>query len=289
MKQWLVIDAPFMCHRAFHSSRDLTHNGRSTSAIFGFLMSLGQLKDEFHTEHMAFCFDHDRLFRRDILPGYKLKRRTKERTPEEQEQRKQLGVQIKELEKRWLPMIGFKNVFSYRGMEADDIMATIARERRAAGEGVVIVTADNDLLQCIRHTTSVHNPISSKTFTREWFVREHGIKPAEWAIVKALAGCSSDEVPGIRGVGEKTALKYLRGELNSDSMIANRINSYEGKSIKMRNKPLVLLPHSNCPIPKLQTDNVTREGWEQVCSDLGMKSLISRLPISIRKRSVKKP
>lgn len=251
-------------------------------------MTLGQLKDEFHTENMAFCFDHDRLFRRDILPSYKLKRHTKERTTEEQEQRKQLSVQIKELEKKWLPRIGFKNVFSFRGMEADDLMASIARDRRSAGEDSIIVTGDNDLLQCIRRNVHVYNPVTSKLNTKASFIHEHGIRPVDWSLVKALAGCSSDEVPGIKGVGEKTALKYVRGELNPDSMIARRIKSYEGISIKMRNKPLVCLPHAQCPNPGLQDDEVTREGWTHVCNEFGMKSLIHRMPISIRKRSILK-
>ena len=274
MKTWLILDVHYLCHRAFHTTRGLTNKDIPVGVIFGFLKSLSSLKNDFGTEHLAFCFEHPRLFRRDIYPGYKRKRQQQERTPEEAAAYSELIVQIAELKKKYLPMMGMENVFSYRGMESDDIMAQIALSQRDKAE-VVLVTSDNDLLQCLAPNVSMWSPSKRKLYTERWFEREYGFPPRKWALVKAIAGCPSDEVNGIKGVGEKTAVKYIRKELMPTTAAYQNITSEDGRRKILRNKQLVKLPFANCPTPELKDCRIDREGWKAVCKMLGFKSMIA--------------
>lgn len=280
MKTWLVLDSHFLCYRAFHTAKELTWKGKSTGVIFGFLKDISRLKDEFHTDRIAFCFEHPHLYRRDVYPQYKMKRR-KELTSEEQEGFQQFKHQIKKLRTEYLPRIGFNNVFSARGMESDDLMATICKDI-PDDEEVILVTADSDMWQCLKHNVSIYSPITRKLFTGEKFVADHMIAPSQWAWVKAIAGCSSDGVEGIKGVGEKTALKYLGGTLKNDASIYQAIKR-DWDSIVKRNLKLVTLPWVGCPVPLLQEDELDVKEWREVCSELGMRSLKEHPPVATRR------
>lgn len=281
MKTWLVIDVSYLCHRAFHTAKDLSWKGRPTGVVFGFLKTISALKDDFQTDRVAFCFEHRHLFRRDVFPAYKHKRH-KDRLPEEVASLQALQIQIQELRKRYLPMIGFKNIFCYRGMESDDTMACIAKHC-PDDEEVILVTADQDLFQCLRSNVSIYSPQRRLLLGEAWFQETYGIRPSQWAVVKAIAGCTSDEVPGIKGVGELTALRYLRGELKAGSKAYDRIRSAESRLIVLRNRPLVELPYEGCPVPSLQDDRVDVKGWREVCGLLGMRSIREHPPIAVRK------
>jgi len=279
----LVIDVHYLCHRAFHSNpKELSWKGRATGVIFGFLKSISYLKDEFQTDQVAFCFEHPHLFRRDVYPPYKRRRHTKKKTPEEIKDYVSLVGQISSLHKIYLPQIGFKNVFCFRGMESDDIMAALARDC-PDNEEAILVTGDADLLQCLRPNVHIYSPIERKLWTEDKFVGKLGITPPQWAVVKAIAGCKGDEVEGIRGVGDKSAIKYIKGELPQKTLQYQAITSPEGKAIVRRNRPLVQLPYASCPTPVLQQDCVTRQAWREVCGLLGMKSIAGLPPIATRK------
>lgn len=283
MKTWLILDVHYLCHRAFHTTQGLSHKDIPTGVIFGFLKSITALKDEFNTDRIAFCFEHPTLYRRDVYPPYKRKRHTTERTEEEVEAYHVLAVQIAELRRRYLPKIGFKNIFRYRGMESDDIMAEIARSSEC-DEEVILVTADQDMFQCLMSNVTMYSPTNRQLMTQEKFSSQYGIPPQKWAMVKAIAGCTSDEVAGIPGVGEKTAIKYINRQLSHESKAYQAITSREGKEIVRRNRPLVELPYKDCPTPRLVEDEVSVEGWKEVCEVLGMRSIAAAPPIATRRR-----
>lgn len=284
MKTLLVLDVHYLCYRAYHTMGRLSHKDISTGVIYGFLKGITPLKDEFMTDDVVFCFEHRKNYRTDIYPSYKARRHKGEKTEEEKAAAKELAIQIHELRMRYLPQIGFNNVFSFCGMESDDIMARIALDNKDRCR-IVLVTADNDLLQCLDENVQMYSPQKQKVFTDKWFRNHYGIEPRQWAVVKAIAGCTSDEVEGIKGVGELTALKYLRRELKPESAAFKKIMSPEGKRIVRRNRELVELPFKSCPPAILQDDEINRRGWEEVCATLGMKSIAGRLPIQTRKRA----
>lgn len=274
MNTWLVLDVHYLAHRAFHSTKGLSWEGRPTGVIFQFLKSIQTFKDEFQTDRIAFCFEHPHLFRRDLHPGYK-QRRHKQKSPEEQRSYSELSIQISELRLRYLPKIGFRNIFYVPGMEADDILASIALNY-SMEDRVVLVTADSDLYQCLRKNVMIYSPQKQKLFTKKWFLKHYGFHPRKWAILKAITGCKGDEVPGIGGVGEITALKFMRGELPADGRVFRMIKGSE--ELVKRNLDLVKLPFKPCPVDLLE-DKIDLKGWKDVCRILGMRTLSNTPPI----------
>lgn len=270
MSELLVLDVHLLCHRAFHTMKNLSWEGKATGVIFGFLKTLNFLRDELQTDQFAFCFEHPHLYRKDIYPAYKQKR-AEQRTPEEKRARKELSRQIGLLRERYLPMIGFRNIHYVYGYESDDLMAEIA-ELHLRGE-VILVTSDSDLFQCLKPDVSIYSPSAGRVLTKAWFEKKYGIHPLQWARVKAIAGCATDEVKGIPRIGELTALKFLRGELKESSAAYKAIDSARGQAIAHRNRRLVRLPFEDCPTPIMQRDRLSKKGWEEVCDELGMKSL----------------
>ncbi len=284
-KTWLVLDVHFLAHRAFHTTKALSHKGESSGVIYGVLRAVLDIKERFMTDRVVFCFEHPTLYRKTICPTYKLKRHKREMNDEEREAYKGLILQIMELQRRYLPRIGFRNIYSFNGMESDDIMAKIAETQT---DPVVIVTADADLYQCLRPGVRIFAPTKDRILTEEWFRNKYGIKPKQWALVKAIAGCSSDEVPGIAGVGEITAVKFLRGELPTKSRAYKSIMSEEGKAIVRGNREIIELPFKGCPSPLLTEDKIDRNEWREVCKLLGMQSIAGRNPIVTVKKYERK-
>jgi 5'-3' exonuclease len=277
----LVIDSHFLCYRAFHTAKELTHRGKATGVVFGFLKSISSLKDELQTDQIAFCFEGRESIRKKLFPAYKKKRSEKERTPEETQAFEDMVSQINLLRDDYLPKIGFKNIFAYRGYESDDTMAVLAKTTDKDDE-VVLVTSDADLYQMLRPNVSIYSTHKRMLLTESWFVGTYGIRPKQWAVVKAMAGCSSDEIPGIRGVGEKTAIRYLKGELNKDHQIYRTIREPSSRAVVRQNRVLVELPLDGCPVPQIVDDKISRDGWREVCEDLGMSSLAARSPMATR-------
>lgn len=281
-KVWLVLDVHYLCHRAFHSTASLTWKEKPTGVIFGFLKSIAFLKDEFQTDRVLFCFEHSHLYRRDVYPDYKRKRMEKVWTPEEQRSFQDFAFQISELRQRYLPKIGFRNVFRFQGMESDDIMAALAKGIPKQDD-VILVTADSDMLQCLSANVSMYSPQKRKLITAHSFEKQYGVSPTRWALVKAIAGCKGDGVTGIKGIGEITALKYVRKELDPQSKAFGAIRSEQGRATVRRNRQLVELPYAGCPMPKLEEDCITKEKWLDVMGSLGMRSLAAKPPIASRK------
>lgn len=276
MKQpLLVLDCHYLCYRAFHAQGELSFKGQMTGVVFGFLKSIRALKDEFQTDRVVFCFESNRLHRRDIYPDYKLGRHKKQ-NEEERMARQSFQMQVHLLERDYLPRIGFQNIFNFLGYEADDIMAAIASKIR--GE-IILVTADMDMLQCLRENVIIYSPQKRKIFTDSWFYNTYQMLPKQWAVVKAIAGCSSDNVAGIPGVGEKSALRYVQGDLKS-GIYFDRIMA--GKEIVRRNRQLVELPYGGCPVPEILEDKISKRGWLDVCGRLGMKSIAGSVPVATR-------
>lgn len=275
----LVLDCHYLCHRAFHAQRDLSWKGIATGVIFGFMKSLRHLKHQFMTDRIAFCFESPVIHRKKDFPDYKKRRGREKEEPERKKARSELCRQIEALRLEYLPTCGFRNIFYEHGFESDDVMAVISNQATLE-EPVILVTSDADLYQCLRyHRVQIFSPHKNQLMSERWFRDEFGIAPPQWAMVKAIAGCGTDEVPGIEGVGEVTALKFLRNQLPHHSPVLAKIIGPYGRSIVRRNRKLVELPYPGCPVPKIQKDELDLTGWETVCHNLGFKSLVDMPPI----------
>ena len=273
----LLIDTNFLCHRAFHSMGDMSFEDMGTGAVFGVLRDIVSLQEEFNTGRCVFAFDVGRGHRHDLLPTYKSTRRKRyaEENDDERAARADFKKQITFLRIRYLPQAGFQNVFSARGFEADDIIAAIAAAL-PRNEEAIIIGSDKDLWQCLRSNVWCWNPTQHKACTIESFRKKWGIEPAQWADVKAYAGCRTDDIPGVPGIGDVTAAKHIRGELGKHTKAYAALARAELQCAY--NRPLVSLPFSGTPTFEIKPDTVTEEKWQALADRLGMRSMRSTVP-----------
>ena len=268
MNMWLIIDGNFLAYRAFYTVGHLTHMDESTGMAYGFLREVNLLKDRFDTDRVFFCFDYGGPGkRRELSDVYKNKQ--KEYTEEETETHKNFRSQLKRFRTKILPALGYRNVFVQRGYEADDIIGALMD--RFDPEHTVIVSADKDLWQLMRENVCCYDPREKKITTAKSFYKEWGIPPEMWPHVLALAGCDTDNVIGVKGVGLKTAAKFFQGKLKLESQTYKRIKS--DLKIHNDNLPLVRLPFPGTSTPRLREDELTKEKWDAVMDELGFKTM----------------
>jgi DNA polymerase-1 len=279
-RTYLLLDSNFLAYRLFHAMGELSYGAVKTGVIFGFLRSIPQFQDQFGTDAMVFCFDRDIPKRRALLPEYKARRHAPT-TQEERDVRAYLYEQVELLRTRYLPRIGYVNIFSQKGYEADDVIARVVQDLSPEDEAIII-SADSDLYQLLAPNVLLYNPRHQRMVTYRSFLREKGIRPEQWARVRAIAGCHTDEIPGVPRVGEKTAIKFLLGMLKPTLASYAAICSEEGREIVHRNKALVKLPFKGIGAFPIQPDRLSYKGWYKVCDDLGMQSLKGRDPLSQR-------
>ena len=281
--KWLILDCNFLCHRLKHAMGGLSFEGGPTGIIYGFLKSIPMYQEMFDTPHIIFCWDSKSSKRSKIFPKYKANRliRKREMSDEEIDFENDFRYQMKMLRLKYLPMIGFQNIFCQKGYEADDLIASLCLSI-SEKSNIVIITSDQDLYQCLATNIFIYDPNKRKRMTLQGLYKQYGVRPHEWKMMKAIAGCSTDNVPGVKGIGEKTALKYLIEGLSDTTKAFQRINSEQGWKIYKRNLKLVSLPF------RLKKDNLSANGWKQVIRKLGLKSIRDKVPMGIRrKRKIK--
>jgi len=266
---WLILDCPFLAHRAQMSMGELHYEGEETTIVFGLMRDLVNWKEVFRTRRVVFCFDRGRNKRLELYPEYKANRL--DGSEEERERRISLKRQITRLMETDLFRLGYRNVLWEEGYEADDIIASVVLSSIPEGDEVVIVSSDSDLYQLISSTVSIFDPRTNKRRTLQWFFGKYGIEPSQWADVKALAGCIGDNIIGVKTVGEKSAIAFLQGRMPSTAKRYQAIVS--NSDLWRRNMRLVQLPFEGCPVFNLRKDQVSKERWHRFCEDFGIKSL----------------
>ena len=242
---------------------------------FGVLTKMYELIEEFKPTKVIMAFDYSgRLLRQEVSEEYKESRRKKyaEATEEEKEIRADFKKQVVRLQREILPAAGFNNILSLRGYEADDIIAHYAQEL-PEGWDAVIISGDADLYQCLSYDVRFLSPYQKKgVYSYSDFVKEWGISPHDWVRVKALAGCKSDDVIGVKGIGEKTAVKWLKNDLKKTSKKFKDIE--ENLDVLTENLKLVKLPFPGIEevLPKLRKDDISQERREAVYTSLGIST-----------------
>jgi DNA polymerase-1 len=212
-----LIDAMSLAYRAHYIfiSRPLINSkGQNTSAAYGFTNSLLKLIEEQSIEHAAVVFDEgeEDTFRKEMYEDYKANR-----DPPPDELLENIPY-IKEIVKGLdIP------VLEVPGVEADDVIGTLAKQAEADGADVVIVSPDKDFKQLLSDKVSIYKPAKGdqdfEIKTGDTFRDEYGLDPAQFIDMLALMGDSSDNVPGVYGIGEKTAQKLLREHHSVENLI----------------------------------------------------------------------
>jgi DNA polymerase-1 len=196
-----LIDGTAYIHRAYHAIRGLTNSrGLPTNAIFGFTRMLIKLMEERSPEYIGMFFDaKGPTFRHDLYKEYKANRPA---MPED------MAVQIpyiKEVTAAFnLPIIEMP------GYEADDLIGTLARRAEKEGFKVVMVTGDKDFMQLITDKTAIWDPMKDNSIDIDTIREKFGLEPSQMIDVQGLSGDATDNIPGVPGIGSKTALDLVK-------------------------------------------------------------------------------
>ncbi|RKQ67986.1 DNA polymerase I [Oceanibaculum indicum] len=206
-----LIDGSGYIFRAYHALPPMNRgDGTPVNAVFGFSVMLMKLVEEIDAQHLAVIFDSAReTFRNEIYPAYKAQR------PEPPEDLRPQFAIIRDAVRAFnVPSIEMP------GFEADDLIATYAKEARAKGMDVVIVSSDKDLMQLVRDGVTMLDPIKNRPIGPDEVMEKFGVTPDKVVDVQSLAGDSVDNVPGVPGIGVKTAAQLITDYGDLESLLA---------------------------------------------------------------------
>lgn len=276
-----LVDGSGYIFRAYHALPPMTRpDGTPVNAIYGFTAMLLKLIADLKADHLAVIFDSARkTFRNDIYPDYKAHRPPppEDLVPQFPLIREAVAaVQVPCLEKE--------------GFEADDLIATLATRAHAADWDVMVVSADKDLMQLVRPGIALFDPMKNKAIDAAGVFEKFGVSPDKVIDVQALAGDSSDNVPGVPGIGVKTAAQLITdygdlesllaraGEITQPKRRQSLIDFAEQARISRR------LVELDCNVPldvgpdDLAVHDLDPEKLRVFLEAQGFKSLMARLP-----------
>ncbi|MYH97773.1 MAG: DNA polymerase I [Acidimicrobiia bacterium] len=250
----MLVDGNSLAYRAFFALPEdmTTASGQATNAVYGFTMMLLTLLRDHRPDQVAVAFDRpEPTFRHERISSYKANRRE---TPDTL--RQQMGLVRQLVETLKITSV------EHAGVEADDVIATLATQARDRGQDVIVVTGDRDAYQLVEdpHVRVLYNKrgVSDYALYDEAGIEERtGVKPADYVAYAALRGDTSDNLPGVNGVGEKTAAKL--------------INAYGGIE--------ELYQHLEDQTPKLQEN--LGEAQDRVSMNLELMELLRDVPLEV--------
>jgi len=274
-----IVDGNLFIHRAFHAIRNLSNSkGLPTNAILGFTKMLMKLLDDKSPDYVTVAFDvKGPTFRHEIFKDYKANRPP---MPED------LAVQIPYIKD---VVAGLSvTILEKKGYEADDIIGTVALRASDQGFNVVIVSGDKDFRQTLSGNTVMWDSMSEKLTDYAAIKRDYGIEPEQIIEVMALSGDSSDNIPGIPGVGKKTGLSLIQ-EFHSIENLFQNTDKITKASLKKKleefkeqaflSKKLVTINTSvpvDITLDDLRLGSPQKEKLLEIFRELEFKSLVNK-------------
>ena len=281
----LVIDGHSIAFRAFYAlpvEKFVTAQGQHTNAVYGFASMLIKILEKYQPSHVAVAFDVSRhSFRTEEYPEYK---GTRDATPEE------FKGQI-ELIRDLLTAMGIRSL-SREGFEADDFLATLAHRGTQADMRVFVVSGDRDSFQTVTDTVTVLypglTPGDLREMTPERIEDKYGVPPYRYPEIAALVGEASDNLPGVPGVGPKTAAQWINRFDGLDNLLENadQVTGKRGEALRehvedvRRNRRLNHLLTDmdlECELDDLRRDVTDRQSLAALCDALEFRSLRSKI------------
>ena len=285
----LLIDGHSILNRAFYGLPDLTNaDGRHTGAVYGFLNILFRILEEEKPQYLTVAFDlHEPTFRHKMFEAYKGTRK-----PMPEELREQVPL-IREM----LAAMGIK-IVSKAGYEADDLLGTLAVRSEKEGMDVTILSGDRDLLQLATEKVMIRLPKTSRgkstieNFHAEEVIEKYQVTPPQIIELKALMGDSADNIPGIPGVGEKTATKLIVefGSIENAHAHLEEIKPNKARESLREHYDMAELSKK---LATINTDSPLEYDYEeariknlytaeayQLCKELEFKNLLGRFDVS---------
>ncbi|MHB9032484.1 MAG: DNA polymerase I [Anaerolineae bacterium] len=283
-KRLMLIDGHALAYRAYHAINPLSSpSGEPTNAIFGFANTLLKAISDYSPDYIILTLDAGRTFRHDMYAEYKA---TRVKMPDD------LRVQverIKDLAKALNIPVYIKD-----GFEADDLLGTLAKQAEAADLNTIIVTGDTDTFQLVSPMVQVLMPqgrsSDSILYDEEKIRERYGLEPSQLVDFKALKGDPSDNIPGVAGIGEKTASKLLtdygsidgiyehldeiKPERTRQALEKGSKNAIEGKKLVTieRHVPDITLDKNN------KWGDYDRQAVLSLLREFGFTSLVGRIP-----------
>lgn len=225
MKTLLLVDASSYLYRAYHALPDLrSHHNLPTGAIHGVLNMLRRLHKDYHADYSACVFDaKGKTFRDEIYPQYKAHRPS---MPED------LIVQIEPLH-TCIKAMGWP-ILTIDGVEADDVIGTLAKQAEAAEMRCIISTGDKDIAQLVNAHITLVNTMNNDVLDEQRVYNKFGVRPDQMLDYLMLVGDSTDNIPGVEKVGPKTAVKWLTqyGSLENIIAHADEIKGVVGENLR---------------------------------------------------------
>ena len=293
----ILFDGNALVHRAFHALPPLTitRSGEMVNAVQGFASTLLKLLRENKPDYWAIAFDrHAPTFRHEMFEDYKAQR---PETPPE------LVTQIERVHQ--LARAFNLPIFEMDGYEADDIIGTLSRQADSKGIGTLIVTGDNDMLQVVKPGIRVMSPrrgfADTVIFDESGVYEKYALNPHQLISYKALVGDPSDNIPGVKGIGDKTAVKLLQQYKDLDG-IYSHIDEVEPERVRallksnhetaIQNRKLaeiitdvpIEFNAASCAVSAYDRDKVV-----ELFRELGFSTMLSRLPGEIGARPADTP
>jgi DNA polymerase I len=215
-----LIDAHAYLHRAYHALPPLSNSeGQPVNAIYGFMRMLVKIIRQYKPDYMAVCFDHAApTFRHEAYADYKATRKETDASLVSQ-------FPIARDATAAMNLASFEKA----GFEADDIIAHLTREGRKQGWNVVIVSGDKDALQLVGDGVQVLNEMKNILYDVPQVVARYGVLPTQIPEIFSLMGDTSDNVPGVPGIGEKTAVKLIQEHGDLEHLLAS-VSTIKGKT-----------------------------------------------------------
>jgi DNA polymerase-1 len=286
MSKLTLIDGHALAYRAYFALQTTglsTSRGEPTHAVYGFCLMLLNVLEEEHPDYLAVTFDVGETFRHEQYAEYKA---TRDKAPDDLHQQVERIKQV--VESFGLP------VLTAEGYEADDVLGTIARQAEDEGVETLIVTGDRDTFQLITPMTKVL--ISGRRFSdREIYDEDRvaerygGLKPPQLVDMKGLTGDTSDNIPGVRGVGDKTAIKLLKtyGTLEEIYAHLDEVSGRFRSKLEAQRETAFLSRElgrivTDAPVTldleACRLADYDREGVRAIFQELEFRSLLNRLP-----------
>jgi DNA polymerase-1 len=281
MKHVFLIDGSGFLFRAYYGVKTQMSrpDGTPTNAVYGFTQMLMKLVDDTNADHIAVIFDRARkTFRSEIYEDYKA-----HRPPPPDDLIPQFELVREATRAMNIPAVDME------GYEADDLIATYARQAVEAGAEVTIVSTDKDLMQCVGPSVKMFDAMKNREIRSEQVIEKFGVGPDRVIDVQALAGDSADNVPGVAGIGVKTAALLIEKYGDLDGVLANageikqpkrREALIEQADLARVSRRLVTLKVDvpvEVPLKDFSTKEIDPDVFMQFLHDQAFKSLIIRM------------
>lgn len=280
MDPLIICDCNYLCYRVSFklnlSTKEYTDAEqwqlKQVGVIFGFMKTILTIATDLNSNNFVFCWDSKESHRVKDNKTYKETRRDIERTPDEWEQRQMIFDQFDELREEILPNLGFKNVFMQEGYEADDLIAWIAKNKNDLSK--VVVSTDTDLYQILDTIKGLYNPIKRALYTEGDLRFDYSVFPSQWATVKAIAGDKTDNVIGIKGIGLRTASKFVTDRMGVSVRQRMLIDAELDKIAN--NLKAVTLPYPGVAPMSIKPSRFNFDAFEEICTKLEFHSFLNK-------------